>query len=100
MTARGRVALVAGGGAGIGRAIAGHLARDGFKVGVLDIDSDAADQAAKPIDGLGGVALGYRADVSDRPQVDAAVAAARAELGPLCVVIANAGVARCSPSWR
>jgi 2-hydroxycyclohexanecarboxyl-CoA dehydrogenase len=97
MTGTGRVAIVTGGGAGIGRAIVGRLARDGFKVGVIDVDSDAAEQAAKAIESEGGVARGYRADVSDREQVDAAVAAVRSDLGPLSVVVANAAVALLQP---
>jgi 2-hydroxycyclohexanecarboxyl-CoA dehydrogenase len=92
-----RVAVVTGGGAGIGRAISGRLARDGFKVAILDIADGAAEQAAKSIDSAGGVACGYQADVSDREQVDAALTAARSDLGPLAVVVANAAVARLQP---
>ena len=93
----GRVAVVSGGAAGIGRAIAGRLARDGFQVAILDIDGGAADQAAKSIESAGGTARGYEADVSDREQVDAALAAARSDLGPLAVVVANAAVALLQP---
>ena len=92
-----RVAVVTGGAAGIGRAIAGRLARDGFKVAILDVDGDAAEQAAKSIEGAGGTARGYQADVSDRGQVDAALAAARTDLGPLSAVVANAAIARMRP---
>lgn len=94
MTAGGRTAVVTGGGAGIGRAIAERLALDGFKVAVLDVDADATDDAVASIEKAGGTARGYRADVSDREQVDAALAAARADLGPIAVVVANAAIAR------
>ncbi|MEV1025268.1 SDR family NAD(P)-dependent oxidoreductase [Streptomyces sp. NPDC050264] len=90
MTAAGRVAVVTGGGAGIGLAIAQRLSKDGYKVAILDVVEGAAEQAAAS---LGGEARGYRADVSDREQVDAALTAARRDLGPLAVVVANAAVA-------
>lgn len=92
-----RVAVVSGGGAGIGRAIAGRLARDGRRVAVLDLDGAAAKAAATAIEDAGGTARGYQADVSDRAQVDAALAAASAELGPPSVVVANAAVALLQP---
>ncbi len=97
MSAGGRVAVVTGGGAGIGRAIAERLAADGFKVAILDVADDAAEQAAKSIESAGGTARGYQADVSDREQVDAALAKARADLGPLAAVVANAAVAPRQP---
>jgi 2-hydroxycyclohexanecarboxyl-CoA dehydrogenase len=95
--AGGRVAVVSGGGAGIGLAIAGRLAKDGFKVAILDVADGAAEEAARSIVEAGGIARGYRADVSDRKQVDAAVAAARTELGRLGAVVANAAVAPQQP---
>lgn len=93
MHATDRVAVVSGGAAGIGLAIAERLARDGFKVAILDVIDGAAEQAAESIARAGGTVRGYQADVSDREQVDAALKAARSELGPIAVVVANAAVA-------
>jgi NAD(P)-dependent dehydrogenase (short-subunit alcohol dehydrogenase family) len=65
----GKVAVVTGGGSGLGETICIRLARDGAKVAVLDIALDAAKLTA---DLVGGVAV--RADVSDPASVDAALA--------------------------
>lgn len=88
-----RVALVTGAGAGMGRAIALRLARDGYAVAVLDVDSASAIEAAKEIAEAGGTALALGdVDVSVRQQVEAAVDQVRAELGPVLVLVNNAGI--------
>ncbi|RZL82688.1 MAG: SDR family oxidoreductase [Rhodococcus sp. (in: high G+C Gram-positive bacteria)] len=93
MTVPDRVAVVTGGAAGIGLSIAQRLAHDGFKVAVIDCAEGTAEAAAADIAAAGGTAKGYRADVANREQIDTAVAAARADLGPIAVVVANAAVA-------
>jgi 2-hydroxycyclohexanecarboxyl-CoA dehydrogenase len=92
-----RVAVVTGAGGGIGLAIAQRLAGDGFSVALIDVAEGTAQTAAESITEFGGRARGYTADVSDRTQVDAAMAAARTDLGPVSVVVANAAIARQQP---
>lgn len=87
MNLDGRVALVTGGGSGIGRATATALARAGMRVCVADIDSDAASSVADEIGGLG-----LACDVSDSTQVDAAFTTCVAEMGGLDLAFLNAGI--------
>lgn len=82
------VAVVTGGGSGIGEAICLRLAADGARVAVLDIDLGAAQLTAD----LAGGGLALAADVSDAAAVEAALAAAEAELGPVDVWVNNAGI--------
>lgn len=93
MTQVSRVAVVSGGAAGIGFAIAQRLAADGLAVAIIDVAPGTAQAAAEQIQATGARAIGLTADVSDRTAVDAAVARARTELGPIGVVVANAAVA-------
>jgi NAD(P)-dependent dehydrogenase (short-subunit alcohol dehydrogenase family) len=92
-----RVAVVTGAGSGMGRAIAHRLATDGFAVAVVDIDADAAATVAGEIAAVEGLPAGAAlavapVDVSDRGAVDAAVARVRDQLGPVLVLVNNAGV--------
>ena len=87
-----RVAVVTGGGSGMGRAICHHLARQGRRVAVLDINGDAADEVAKEVQNEGGTAMGARVDVSDRAAIDAALDEVRAAFGPIAIMVTSAGI--------
>jgi 2-hydroxycyclohexanecarboxyl-CoA dehydrogenase len=92
-----RAAFVTGGASGIGLSICEHLARTGHSVAVADYNGDGAEQAAKSIRDGGGQAMAVQADVSDRSQVDKAVAAARGEFGPIGILVTSAGVSSREP---
>lgn len=90
-------ALVTGAGSGIGRAAARRLARDGWAIGVVDIDGDRADATVAAIAGDGGSALALRADVTNEDEITAAVEQAR-ELGRLRAFVGSAGVLSVCPA--
>lgn len=92
-----RTAVVTGAGSGMGRAIARRLARDGFAVAIVDIDTDAARTVAEEINSIDGMPTGVAlavapVDVSDRAAVDDAMQEVRESLGPILVLINNAGI--------
>jgi 2-hydroxycyclohexanecarboxyl-CoA dehydrogenase len=86
-----RIALVTGGGGGIGRAIARALAADGRAVTVGDLDPDAARETVSAVEDSGGRALAVDLDVTDTGSVNAAVDRIATELGPIEVLVNNAG---------
>ncbi|MCC6763649.1 MAG: SDR family oxidoreductase [Deltaproteobacteria bacterium] len=85
------VAVVTGGGGGIGRALALRLARDGFAIGVLDRDRAGADATVDAVAAAGGRASAVTADVTDQSQVVRAFADLKARLGPTRVLVNNVG---------
>ncbi|WP_330180467.1 SDR family oxidoreductase [Nocardia sp. NBC_01503] len=94
MQVAGKIAVVTGGGGGIGGALAARLVRDGARVVVADLDTDAAKGIAATISrDHPGAAVAVGADVSDIAQIEALIARAEAEFGPIDLYFANAGVA-------
>jgi NAD(P)-dependent dehydrogenase (short-subunit alcohol dehydrogenase family) len=93
----GRVAIVTGAGAGLGRGIAGELAKEGAAVAVAELDTDAAASAAAELAGLGVESRAYPTDVSDGAQVDATFDAVASDFGQLDIVVNNAGISRVGP---
>ena len=91
-----RVALVTGGAVGMGAASCIRLARDGMAIGIIDVN-EAANEIAQQIVGNGGRAMAITADVTDRAQVQQAVARIRESFGPVGVLVNNAGVEDFTP---
>lgn len=89
MTAR--VALVTGGGRGIGREIVLALVAQGRAVAVADIRGDEAEETAALARAAGGTAKGYRIDITDPDAVADGVLAVTDELGPIDILVNNAG---------
>ncbi|MEJ5913959.1 SDR family NAD(P)-dependent oxidoreductase [Pseudokineococcus sp. 1T1Z-3] len=89
-----RTAVVTGAGSprGIGRTLAGRLAREGWSIAVLDVDEEAARTVAAEISGEGGRAAGYGVDVSDPASLDAAASRVEAELPPVVALANIAGI--------
>ena len=93
MSLTGQVALVTGGARGIGAAVVAALAEAGAGVIVGDIDeTGAVDTAARVAKEHGAATLGIGMDVTDRTSVEAAFVAGERELGPLTVLVNNAGI--------
>src|SRR4051812_4009079 len=87
----GRTVIVTGGGGGIGGATCRRFAQEGAQVAVFDIDIAAAKAGADAIVAAGGRAAAFACDITDRAGVDAAVATAQTQLGPIAVLVNNAG---------
>jgi NAD(P)-dependent dehydrogenase (short-subunit alcohol dehydrogenase family) len=88
----GKIALITGGGGGIGRATAKAFVREGAKVAVVDVDGDAARGVASELVAAGGDAIAIRTDVSHADEVAAMVAQVAGHFGRLDIAFNNAGI--------
>ncbi|MBS0446324.1 MAG: 3-oxoacyl-ACP reductase FabG [Proteobacteria bacterium] len=98
MELEGKVAIVTGGGGGLGRAIALKLASRGARIVVADIDRAAAEGAAHAVEAAGGSALAVAGDITQARDVQALVEAAQARYAGVDILVNNAGFARLRPS--
>ncbi len=89
---RGKVALITGGGGGVGRAVSLALAQEGVSVAVLDMDEPAALRVADEVRAAGGKAFGRKVDVIRWDEVAAAVQHAVSEFGRVDILVNCAGV--------
>lgn len=94
MTLHNRVALITGGGSGIGRSIALLFAAQGAAVAVADLRLERAEQVRAEIQAAGGNALALSGDVSQALQVAALTTRTEAELGPVDILVNNAAIAQ------
>ena len=93
----GRVALISGASAGLGRHIAERLAHEGAAVALAARRADLLDEGKRLIEARGGRALAVACDVTTAASVQSAVAYAEAELGPIDILVNNAGIAVSKP---
>lgn len=94
MRLKGKVAIVTGAGSGLGKATAQVFAQEGARVVVADISQSRAEAVATEINGTSKrkKAIALRMDVSKKDEVDALVAATRKKLGPINILVNNAGI--------
>ena len=92
MPFEGTAAIVTGGAMGLGLAITDALVARGTRVAIFDIAEDEIDAQVARLRDAGAKVNGYTVDVSDRAQVTAAVAQVRADLGPVLILVNNAGI--------
>src|SRR5437016_5018619 len=83
----GQVALVTGGGQGIGEATCRRLAAAGARVGVFDMDASRAERVAREIGGVG-----LAGNVTSEADIDTAVDELRTQAGPVSILVNNAGI--------
>jgi NAD(P)-dependent dehydrogenase (short-subunit alcohol dehydrogenase family) len=97
----GQVALVTGGGRGLGREVAHHLAAEGARVALAARSSDQVHATVESVQGTGGQAAGFAIDISDPTAVRAMMTAVESDFGTVDLLINNAAViAPLGPAWE
>jgi NAD(P)-dependent dehydrogenase (short-subunit alcohol dehydrogenase family) len=91
------IAVVTGAASGIGRAIAAGYAREGAQVALVDVNAKAAEEAAQEIREAGGRAASFALDVTKREDCIAIAKRVAAQLGPVSILVNNAGINRRNP---
>lgn len=94
MSLVGKNAVVTGGASGIGRGICLRLAREGANVAILDLNLAGAEAVAAEVEALGRKSVACKADVANRAQVDAAIEQVRKALGPIQILVNDAGIGK------
>ena len=95
-----QVALVTGGGSGIGREIAIQLSREGAKLAVCGRTRSKLDETVETIRGAGGEAVSAACDITVEAEVAEMVQRVEEQLGAVTILINNAGIARFAPLWE
>ncbi len=92
MSLQGKVAVVTGGGSGLGRACSIQLARDGAAVAIWDLNEQSAGETAGMIAEAGGKAIACAVDAADQEAIARQTVRTREELGPVSILVNNAGI--------
>src|SRR6516225_11202546 len=97
MSSNGKVALVTGGGSGIGKAAAVALAKEGFAAVIAGRRQERLDEVAREIEGFGGQVLAVATDVTDQASIKNLFAKTKERFGRLDVLFNNAGFGAAAP---
>jgi NAD(P)-dependent dehydrogenase (short-subunit alcohol dehydrogenase family) len=97
MKLKGEVAIVTGGGAGIGRAIALAMAQEGADVAIWDVNEPLAEEGAAAVRKIGRKSLAMKIDVSQSQEVNAGVQKVAEEWGRIDILVNNAGICEVTP---
>ena len=92
MSLKGKTAVVTGAGSGLGRACSLQLARDGAAVAVWDLNAEGAAETVRLIEAEGHRAKAYVGDASDKASIEAILGRIRGDLGPVLILVNNAGI--------
>lgn len=97
---KGKVALVTGAGQGVGAQICLTLAAEGVKVAVNDLFQDRAEETVRQVKAAGGEAIAVIADVTDQAAVQKMVKEVESKLGPVDIIVNNAGLLAGGGGWQ